>query len=76
MANVTLNRKDFKAMQKMTSRPQILIFLAVCSLGLDKTGVKDYDVRAIQTLTNLSVGTIKDALRFLVMDGHVRKADI
>ena len=72
MKNVVLTSKHFKSVRKMTSRQQILVYLAF--LSLDKSPKEVYDrVDDIQEILGLSTGTIKQALHFLILDGHLRK---
>lgn len=75
MTTVTLHTADFESVRKMTSRQQVLIYLAIRSLEeVDKRRIEPYDrLEDIREITKLSLGTIKDALGFLVLDGHLGK---
>lgn len=73
MKSVILSAKRFASINKMTSRQQILVYLAVLSLkSLDKTKFEPYDkVDDIHEMTGLSPGTIKDSLHVLMQDEHL-----
>ena len=70
MENITLTINHFSSIRKMTSRQQILVYLA--TLTLDKSSKSWYNrVDEIQEVIGLTPGTIKDALKYLIWDGHV-----
>lgn len=70
--SATVDMRVMNRLQKMTSRQQILIYLAVCLLELDKkTFSLEENKEQIAEMTGLSDATIEKATYFLLLDGHL-----
>lgn len=71
MKSVRLSSRDFEAITKMTSRLQIVTFLALLS-ALDNGRVTEY-IELLQKEVGYSRGTIIQVLEMLLLDGHIEK---
>lgn len=73
MSNFSFDRDVFSFINKMTSRQQILVFLAVRSMEtVDNSRDNLYNrIGSLHKITGLAEETIKDALHFLFLDGHL-----
>lgn len=71
--NVTIDSQLMNKLQKMTSRQQILVYLAACLLNKvdKKTFSLEENREQIAEITGLSDITIDKATYFLFLDGHL-----